>query len=319
MVILPYGMGTSGIAATRGFEDFAHVLTAGLGNNPSRTELIKHNKPDVIFGSPSSVARLARQVELDGLDPHETSVRRILTVSEPMSRERQKFIAGRWDADVYNNYASTEGDLMASECRFHDGLHQVKEDYLWMSAVDLESKEMLEHGKPGADVITTLIEPGMSCGMVLINYHHGDKFAVLDGGCPCERTSLKVTPPIRIGDNELEVGYIRIGLDDLEAMVFRPEFNDYLTGEYEVLKGYDTEEELHKIKVRVETRRPPPDNFVKKLNDSVHRHFTLNIVATGESKVADILMEAVPEGGLEISSMPGKPKRIINKESRFWL
>jgi hypothetical protein len=93
----------------------------------------------------------------------------------------------------------------------------------------------------------------------------------------------------------------------------------YLTGEYEIWKGYEPDDGLHKIKVRVETKGNPPEGFLKELNGSVHDHYALSVVAVGPSRIADIWLELVKEGGLEISGQTGKPKRIINKESKFWL
>ncbi|MFQ6009776.1 MAG: phenylacetate--CoA ligase family protein [Candidatus Aenigmatarchaeota archaeon] len=318
LIVLPYGMGTSGVAATRGFEKLAHVLTAGIGDNPPKTELVEYHKPTVLFGSPSSVARLARRFELAGTDPTETSIERILTVSEPLSKEMKEFISKRWNAEVRNNYASTEGDLMATECDMQEGLHHVKEDYLWLRAIDPETKELKDEGETGWDVITTLVPEGTYCGMVLINYQHGDKFKMLGDECGCGSILHKISPPIRAGElGELEVGYTRIGLDELEAVMLRPEFTDYLTGEYEVIKEYDSSESLHKIKLRVETRGKTHKDLVKWICDSVHNHFTLNIVATGPSRVADIYVETVPEGRLDIYKQKGKPKRIITKKNKF--
>ncbi len=309
---LPLGVNMSGMKSTRAFQEFgAEVITPGVLTIPSRPYLIKMHKPSVLFGSSSLLARLYYELMEDNQEPESTGIKKILTVGEPSTAEKRKEIGRRFNAEVFDEYASNEGDLMAYECSEHNGLH-VKEGRVLLNPIDLETGELLEDGKEGADCLTTLLEPGKYAGMVLLNYHHGDGFKVLSSEqCGCGRTLKRISHPNRV-DGALELGICK-GLDsDIEAALYSGEYNDYFTGEFEIFVGKEWDESYRAI-IKVESvgREDSVPHSVKEqfLRDVIERNYVASIVI--QSGVAKIFIQPTNRGDLEVLRRPGKPQRII--------
>jgi len=251
--LLPMGINISGLASSLALYQFhdlssgtrkrlgIEVITAGLNPIPSRVDLLNYHEPTALFGAASTIGRFVRELELNGIEPRESTVEKILLVGEPSTEEKRKGIANRFGAEVFDEYASNEGDMMACECKTHDGLH-VWEDYVFVNAIDPSTHEIVSEGEEGMDIVTTLVDEGNYSSMVLLNYHHGDKFSVISKEkCLCGRTSKRISHPKRFG-YVVDVGYAKLDPSDVEASIYKLEATSHLNGEFGIAKIEDEKE-----------------------------------------------------------------------------
>ncbi|MEM5861374.1 MAG: AMP-binding protein, partial [Candidatus Aenigmatarchaeota archaeon] len=328
--ILPFGINVSGLASLFGFYRTvgAEVITAGISDQPSHVDLIKTHKPTVIFGMPSYIDRLSRKLELAGINPKNVGVKKILLVGEASTEEKRNKIAESYNAEVYDIYASDEGDLMGFQCvpntsqnKNDVGLH-VNEDISLLYAIDLESKSFLKENEEGLDWLLTLVEPGMYKGMVLLGYHHGDTYSVIsEEKCErCGRTLKRITHPRRIKTNEIKIGPVKIELSEFEICVNSPPMRKFLTGEWEIEKWYDETEKLYHLILRVDAKgkaKNVPKNLAEEIKSALFKaHYPLYAVTKPGQEIATFEVKIVDEGQLEIYSKPGKAdsKRIIERQ-----
>ena len=315
--ILPFGVNVSGLASLFGFYRTvgAEVITAGTATYPSKVDLIKVHKPTVLFGMPSYIDRLSRELELAGISPQNVGIKKILAVGEPCVEEKKKKFEETFNAEVYRIYASDEGDVMASECKAHNGLH-VREDYCLLHAIDIEDKEILSEGEEGADLLTTLVDNGKYHGMVLLNFHHGDKFKILSyEKCECGRTHKRISHPTREGD-EVSIGPAKLPFSDIEAVINRPEYRKYLTGEYEIIKKFDEVERIYHVTIRMDVKGKVddiPSTLKDKIKTEIYKINYPIYVVTQPGQIGTLEIQLTNEGELEVYKKTGKPssRRLI--------
>ena len=114
------------------------------------------------MGSVFKLLRLARRMESEGLDPQESSIKRLLAGGESFADESRAFLEEVWRVPVYNTYGSTEG-TMCGECHEKVGLH-VPEDLVHLDVYDPAVNNFVEDGECGRIVLTTLLPPGARRG-----------------------------------------------------------------------------------------------------------------------------------------------------------
>jgi len=311
--LMPFGINVSGLASLNGFKNIgAQVLTAGLSKYPKRTDLIETHKPTAVMGAPSTIDRLSRELEIDGIKPNSTSIEKIILAGEGSTKEKRERIADSFGAEVYQFYASNEGDVMAYSCG-EEGLH-VNEDKNLLNAVDLETMEILGENEEGADLLTTLVEPGIHRGMVLINYHHGDSISLLsEEKCSCGRTLKRINEEIKRVDDMIEIGYIKLNPSDIESVVYDPRYKKYLTGEYEIEKKFDETERLYDVTVRAEKKiKDVPKNIEEELKKKIlEKNYALS-VATAPGAIVNFEVRTVDKDEMKVFKKSGKPKRIYD-------
>ena len=98
-------------------------------------DIIPKYHPTGVVGSVSKLLRLARRMESEGLDPQESSIKRLIAGGESFSDESRAFLEEVWHVPVYNTYGSTEG-TMCGECYEKAGLH-VPEDLVHLDVTTL--------------------------------------------------------------------------------------------------------------------------------------------------------------------------------------
>ncbi len=312
--MLPYGINVSGLASTNGFMlNGTEVIPAGVSEYPSKIELINLHKPNVLFGMPSYVDRLSRKLEIKGQSADKLCIEKILFVGEGSTREKRKKISDSFGCETYQFYASNEGDVMAHECHEHKGLH-VMEDLNLITAIDLNTKEVLGSSEEGGDLLTTLVEPNTYKGMLMINYHHGDLIKNLkDEPCECGRTHKKIGDEIKRIDDVIEVGPVKVSPSEFESILNKPKYRKHFTGEFEIEKCFDNNEKIHTLKLKIDANGHIKENYKEIIdnlkNDIFQKNYPLSVITQNDG-IATFEIEIVPYGELNVYK-PGKPKRII--------
>ena len=312
VICASYGMNVGANTMTLAARDLGiTIVPTGKCTFPLRT--IRSYQPTGIVGSVFKLMRLARQMQREGIRPEESGVRKLVVGGEAFADESRSYLAGLWGCDVYNTYGSTEG-TMCGECTAKAGLH-VPEDLVHMDLYDTRLKKFVPDGECGRIVLTTLLPVGAKSGMLLLNYDTEDTTVVLSRDrCACGRTHLRIYTPQR----EAETFWIRgVSLNrvDVERGVFQHENMEYLTGEYEAFLYSGDDREKTVLRVSMESSDPARCN-----RDLVMENFRKSFFAAKpglrrqyEEGLFSINFNFTPPDGLELATLPGRPKRLLDR------
>lgn len=285
------------------------IIPEGKCTFPVR--IMQNYKPTGIVGSVFKLLRLARRLKSEGIEPSESSIKRLIAGGESFSEESRNYLQEVWDVPVYNTYGSTEG-TMCGECSMKVGLH-VPEDLVHLDLYEPQLEDFVKDGECGRIVLTTLLPPGAKTGNLLINYDTADTTTVVSRDkCRCGRTHMRILNPRRESET-FWIGGFAFNRVDVEQGVFQPENMDYLTGEYEAFLYGDAEEAT--LRVRMECKDTEncdkdiiEDNFIKTFLNNNHglqqAHFdgTFNMV-----------FDYTEPEGLEFYKIKGRPKRLVDR------
>jgi phenylacetate-CoA ligase len=187
-----YGLFTGGLGAHYGAEKLGcTVVPVSGGMTDRQVMLIRDFRPDVIMVTPSYMLALVDEMERQGLDPRECSLRFGIFGAEPWTNEMRREIEARLDIDATDIYGLSEviGPGVAQECvETKDGLH-VWEDHFYPEVIDPASGEVLPDGDRGELVFTSLTKQAMP----VIRYRTGDLTRLLPGTARTMRRMEKVT------------------------------------------------------------------------------------------------------------------------------
>ena len=172
----------------------AAAIRNGHGTLASHLEIIKMIQPTVLVGVPSFLRKLAVYLEDHGVNPAQTSVRKLVCIGEPvrgadmamlkLGNDLQAF----WKADVYSTYASSECISTFCECTAQCGGH-LHPDLAIVEILD-DAGRSVAAGQPGEVVLTPLDMEGMP----LIRFRTGDVSFLMTEPCACGRTSPRLGP-----------------------------------------------------------------------------------------------------------------------------
>jgi phenylacetate-CoA ligase len=143
----------------------------------AQIQILKKVKPDVMWGYPSGIKLLAKEVQekdIKGVSP-----RLIFTASEVLDSETRNFINSGFNVNLFDVYGAWETGCMAWECDEHAGYH-MSMDTVLMEFVD-ENGEHVNSGERGKVVVTNL----HSYAMPIIRYEIGDFAIPTDEECSC--------------------------------------------------------------------------------------------------------------------------------------
>ena len=267
--------------------------------------------PTGIVGSIFKLLRLARRMESEGINPQESSIKRLIAGGESFADESRAYLEEVWDVPVYNTYGSTEG-TMCGECHEKVGLH-VPEDLVHLDVYDPTLDNFVDEGECGRIVLTSLLPPGGKTGTLLLNYDTEDTTVVVSRDkCPCGRTHMRIMNPQREAETfwVAETPFNRV---DVERGVFQQDNMEHLTGEYEAFLYGDRDEAT--LRVSMECLNPSncekemvKENFLQSFLQ--YRPLLSEAYQDGSF---NILFNFTPPGGLEFYRIKGRPKRLVDR------
>lgn len=195
-----YGLFTGGLGLHHGGEKLGITTVPVSGGNTKRQiMLIEDLKPKVICATPSYALRIAEQMEEEGKDPRETSLKYGIFGSEPWSEEMRATLEEKLDIKAVDIYGLSEvvGPGVAIECHEQqDGLH-IQEDHFFVEVIDPDTLESVPDGEHGELVFTSLTKEAFP----IIRYRTGDLAAISRGKCKCGRATIRMSRiKGRIGD-----------------------------------------------------------------------------------------------------------------------
>ncbi len=203
---------------------------------------------------------------------------------------------------------------MCGQCSAKQGLH-VPEDLVHMDIYDNQMNDFVKDGECGRIVLTTLLPEGESCGTILINYDTEDTTVVTSRDiCDCGRTHMKIFSPQR----EAETFWIQgtpLNRVDIERGVFQRENMEYLSGEYEAFLYSGGDEEKTVMRVSMEAKDPQSCETDLISETFLKSFFAVKPGLLQHYKEGTLSMKfnITPPGGLELSILPGRPKRLVDR------
>ena len=187
-----YGLFTGGLGAHYGAERLGlAVIPLGGGMTERQVQLIADFKPDIIMVTPSYMLAIADEMERQGMDPRECSLRVGIFGAEPWTNELRAKIEQRVSLDAIDLYGLSEviGPGVAQECaETKDGL-TVWEDHFYPEIIDPQTGEVLPDGEKGELVLTSLTKEGMPA----IRYRTRDLTRLLPPSARSMRRMEKIT------------------------------------------------------------------------------------------------------------------------------
>ena len=188
-----YGLFTGGLGAHYGAERLGcTVVPVSGGMTERQVQLITDFEPRIIMVTPSYFLSLLDEMERQGIDPKQTSLRIGIFGAEPWTESMRREVEERTVMDAVDIYGLSEviGPGVAQEAAStKDGLH-VWEDHFYPEVVDPTTGEALPDGERGELVLTSLTKEAMP----VLRYRTRDLTRLLPGTAyPTFRRMERVT------------------------------------------------------------------------------------------------------------------------------
>ena len=219
-----YGLFTGGLGAHYGAERLGlAVIPLGGGMTERQVQLIADFKPEIIMVTPSYMLAIADEMERQGMDPKQCSLRLGIFGAEPWTTEMRNSIEERLALDAIDIYGLSEvmGPGVAQECvEAKDGL-TIWEDHFYPEVIDPESGKPLPDGEQGELVFTTLTKEGLP----VIRYRTRDLTRLLPGTARTMRRMEKITGR---SDDMLIIRGVNVFPSQIEEMILKqPELSPH--------------------------------------------------------------------------------------------
>src|SRR4029077_16970522 len=188
-----YGLFTGGLGAHYGAEKLGRTMIPIAGGMTERqVQLIHDFKPDIIMVTPSYMLAIAEEMERQGLNPRDSSLKIGIFGAEPWTPAMRTALEAKIDIDAIDIYGLSEiiGPGVAQECiETKDGL-TIWEDHFYPEVIDPETGAALRDGEIGELVFTSLTKEAFP----VIRYRTRDLTRLLPGTArPGMRRMEKVT------------------------------------------------------------------------------------------------------------------------------
>ena len=187
-----YGLFTGGLGAHYGAERAGlTVIPFGGGQTEKQVQLIQDFKPDIIMVTPSYMLAIADELERQGINPAQTSLRLGIFGAEPWTNDMRRAIEARMGIDAVDIYGLSEvmGPGVACECVETKDGPTIWEDHFYPEIIDPLTGEVLPDGEFGELVFTSLSKEALP----IIRYRTRDLTRLLPGTARTMRRIEKIT------------------------------------------------------------------------------------------------------------------------------
>jgi phenylacetate-CoA ligase len=299
LVSYGYGLFTGGLGAHYGAESLgATVIPMSGGQTERQVQLIRDFEPDMIMVTPSYMLVIADEMERQGMDPRDSSLKIGLFGAEPWTGQMRGALESRLGIDAVDIYGLSEviGPGVAQECiETKDGLH-IWEDHFYPEIIDPETGAVLPDGSMGELVFTSLTKEAMP----VIRYRTRDLTRLLPGTARSMRRMDKITGR---SDDMLIIRGVNVFPTQIEELILRDE---RLSPHYQL--EITKENHLDQVTVKVEARQGLTDDSAAPAAARDLQHHIKSLIGIS-TKVA-----VLEDGGIERSM--GKARRVIDLRPR---
>ncbi len=214
----------------------AFIIPAGAGRSRLQLKFIEDLKTTVITAIASYPLRLIEVAHEIGFDFKKTSLRVAILGAETWSDEIRARIEEEMNVDTYDIIGMTEtgGVGLGIDCQAKNGIH-VWEDHYIVEIIDPDTGEVLEDGKEGEMVVTTLTREGLP----LLRYRTRDITRIISRDrCDCGRTHLRVDRLKGRTDDMLKVKGVNFYPSQIENILMKyKQLSPYYNIVIEKVKG----------------------------------------------------------------------------------
>ena len=294
-----YGLFTGGLGFHYGAEMLGvTVIPASAGGTKRQIMLMRDMGTTALACTPSYSLYLAEVAEEGGLDPRaDFKLKTGIFGAEPWSESTRKKIEETLDLKAIDVYGLSEifGPGVSMECEYQKGLH-IWGDHFIVETIDPETGEIIESGKRGELVFTTLTREAMP----LLRYRTRDISVVDEEECECGRYHPRMLRVQGRSDDMLIIRGVNVFPSQVEHVLMKlPEVG----GNYQIIVDRDV---LDKLMVKVEVTE---EAFSDKLDDM------LRLQRKIEAELASVLNVSAKIELVEYGSIPrseGKAVRVVD-------
>jgi len=191
-IAFTYSLFTGGLGYHFGAEKLGASVIPASSHGHLRDQLIimRDFKTSALICAPSTALALAHLFRAMDIHPEQMSLQRGIFGSEPWSAKTRGEIEETFRLTAYDSYGLSEimGPGVSGECEERDGLH-VNEDHFIVEVINPTTLQPVPAGEEGELVFTTITKEAFP----LIRYRTGDRAYLLDEGCACGRTFVKMS------------------------------------------------------------------------------------------------------------------------------
>ncbi|GAB7538763.1 phenylacetate--CoA ligase PaaK [Burkholderia sp. 3C] len=292
-----YGLFTGGLGAHYGAERAGlTVIPFGGGQTEKQVQVIRDFRPDIIMVTPSYMLSIADEMERQGLDPRDASLRIGIFGAEPWTNEMRTAIEQRAGIDAVDIYGLSEviGPGVASECvQTKDG-PTIWEDHFYPEIVDPLTGEVLPDGELGELVFTSLTKEALP----IVRYRTRDLSRLLPGTARTMRRMEKITGR---SDDMMIIRGVNVFPTQIEEQLLKQRV---LAPHYQIVLTRDGPLDVMTLNVEP----CPLAQAEAALLDTARQALAYDIKALiGVSAIVNVL----PVNGIERSV--GKARRVVDK------
>ncbi|QRQ85095.1 phenylacetate--CoA ligase PaaK [Cupriavidus oxalaticus] len=244
-----YGLFTGGLGAHYGAEKAGcTVIPMSGGQTEKQVQLIREFQPNIIMVTPSYMLNLIEEMERQGMDPSESSLKVGIFGAEPWTDAMRAEIEARAGIDAVDIYGLSEvmGPGVACECIESKDGPVIWEDHFYAEIIDPVTGEVLPDGSEGELVFTSLTKEALP----VIRYRTRDLTRLLP---PTSRSMRRIGKITGRSDDMLIIRGVNVFPSQIEELILKA---PALAPQYQLVVTRDGH--LDKLEVRVEAR---PERF----------------------------------------------------------
>jgi len=192
------------------------VVPASIAPAEVQLRIMKDFRSTVLASTPSFALHILEVMQEKGIDPRTLSLKIGLFGAEPWPDEVHRFIETNWGIKAYDIYGVMElvEPGVAGECMAQAGLH-IFEDHFLPEIIDPASGKILEPGKSGELVLTTLTTNAYP----LLRYRTSDVTTLHLESCSCGRTLARMDRVLTRSDQMITVRGINVFPEKIQEVL----------------------------------------------------------------------------------------------------
>ncbi|WP_133491834.1 phenylacetate--CoA ligase PaaK [Alcanivorax sp. 24] len=281
-----YGLFTGGLGAHYGAERLGcTVIPMSGGQTEKQVQLIRDFEPDIIMVTPSYMLNIADEMERQGMDPRESSLRLGIFGAEPWTQTMREELESRLGISALDIYGLSEvmGPGVGMECIETKDGPTIWEDHFYPEIINPETGEVVPDGEYGELVFTSLTKEALP----IVRYRTRDLTRLLPGQARPMRRIDKITGR---SDDMLIIRGVNVFPTQVEEQILKIED---LAPHYEI--HVEKDGNLDCVTVRVE-RKPESSAASADVARALQQRVKTHIGISTKVEVADTGSLARSEG-----------------------
>ncbi len=299
-----YGLFTGGLGLHYGAEKLgAAVVPCSTGNTQRQLMLMKDFGATALCCTPSYATYLAEEIEKQGYDINDFSLRVAIFGAEPWTEAMRDRIEKDLHVKAFNIYGLSEisGPGVAMECEERAGSH-VFEDLFYPEIVDTVTLEPVKDGEKGELVFTTLNKEGIP----LIRYRTRDITSITHEKCKCGREFARISRLEGRSDDMLIIRGVNVFPSQIETVLLK--LGEYIAPQYQVI--VDRVGSLDVMEIQVELKEEMFSDEIKKI-ETIQKQLAQDMQSSIgiSAKITLVSPSSLPR-------TDGKAKRVIDLRNK---